>query len=97
MAPEFGDGAIAVHGRDDIVSLEAPLQLRQQPGVILDDQEFSVLFGQLGPCTPKRRRSCGFRVPLYTLNPERNVATFGVTIGGFQSPPQSALGRCGRC
>jgi hypothetical protein len=59
MPPQFRDGSSAVLGRGDVVILEAPLELRQQPGVVLDDQELSVLFGQDGPFTPKRRRISG--------------------------------------
>ncbi len=43
-APELRYCVLAILGREHVVALEAPFQLLQQAGVILDDQQFAGLF-----------------------------------------------------
>ena len=38
MTPELGDGRFLIFGRKNVVVLETPFELVQEPRVILDDQ-----------------------------------------------------------
>ncbi len=48
VATKFSDRGLTILGSENVVTLETPLELAQETGVVLDDQQFATRFAHKG-------------------------------------------------